>query len=138
MKKIYVDMVGDLFHTGHVELLKAARAFGDFLLVGVLSDQVASTYKRQPIMTMDERISVVPACRYVDEVLPDAPFIVTGELLEAYGIDLVVHGSDISDEICKEIYGDPLREGKLQIVERTGGISTTEIIRRIEARYCLT
>ena len=138
MKKVYVDMVGDLFHQGHVELLKAARAFGDYLLVGVLSDQVVSAYKRRPIMTMEERISVIQACRYVDEVLADAPDVVTSEFLKTHRIDLVIHGSDISEEVIKVIYNDPLQEGKFKLVQRIGGISTTEIINRIMTRYCLT
>jgi cytidyltransferase-like protein len=138
MKKVYVDMVGDLFHQGHVELLKAARAFGDYLLVGVLSDHVVAAYKRQPIMTMSERISVIQACRYVDEVLPDAPDVVTSTFLKTHGIALVIHGSDISEEVIKVVYNDPLQEGKFKTVKRTGEISTTEIINRIKTRYCLT
>jgi ethanolamine-phosphate cytidylyltransferase len=136
MKKVYVDMVGDLFHQGHVELLKAARAFGDYLLVGVLSDQVVSAYKRQPIMTMEERISVIQACRYVDEVLPEAPDIVTSEFLRTHGIALVIHGSDISEEVIKVIYNEPQQEGKFKLVKRTGAISTTELINRIITRHC--
>jgi cytidyltransferase-like protein len=38
VRRVYVDMVGDLFHMGHVQFLKAARQFGDWLVVGVLSD----------------------------------------------------------------------------------------------------
>src|SRR5881227_114133 len=113
MKIIYVDMVGDLFHRGHVELLKAARSLGDYLIVGVLSDTVATTYKRCPIMTMDERISVIQACRFVDEVIPNAPFVVTSEFLRVHGISLVVHGSDLSQESLNQIYREPLQEGKL-------------------------
>lgn len=52
---VYVDMAGDLFHPGHVALLKAARAFGERLIVGVLSDEVVTQYKRKPIMTLGER-----------------------------------------------------------------------------------
>jgi cytidyltransferase-like protein len=138
MKKVYVDMVGDLFHEGHVELLKAARAFGDYLLVGVLSDQVVSAYKRRPIMTMAERLAVIQACRYVDEVLPDAPDVVTSEFLKTHRIALVIHGSDISEEVIEVIYKGPLQEGKFKTVKRVGEISTTEIINRIKTRYCLT
>lgn len=136
MKKIYVDMVGDLFHAGHVELLKAARTFGDYLLVGVLPDHVVAGYKRQPIMTMTERVAVVEACRYVDEVLPDAPDVVTSEFLARHEIDLVVHGSDISEAAIKAVYNDPLQEGKFQVIERLGVLSTTELINRIITRNC--
>ena len=96
--RVYVDMVGDLFHMGHVEFLKAAREFGDWLVVGVLSDEVASAYKRRPIMTLAERVAVVEACRYVDEVVPNAPYIVTTEFLDEHDISLVVHGDDISQD----------------------------------------
>lgn len=67
-------MVGDLFHAGHVELMRAARARGDRLVVGVLSDESAASYKRRPIMDLAERVAVIEACRYVDEVIADAPF----------------------------------------------------------------
>ena len=62
MTRIYVDMVGDLFHRGHVELLKSARAMGDFLVVGVLSDSQVASYKRVPVMDMEERVVVIEAC----------------------------------------------------------------------------
>lgn len=134
MKKVYVDMVGDLFHRGHVELLKVARSFGDYLIVGVLSDAVASSHKRRPITTMAERVSVIQACRFVDAVIPDAPFVINSEFMRKHDISLVVHGSDLSDEKIRTIYGDPLREGKLRIVSYTEGISTSEIIHRIRSR----
>ena len=50
--RVYVDMVGDLFHAGHVALLREARSHGDRLVVGVLSDETAASYKRRPIMTL--------------------------------------------------------------------------------------
>ncbi len=76
LTRVYVDMVGDLFHAGHVRLLAAAREHGDQLVVGVLSDETAAAYKRRPIMTLSERVAVVEACRHVDEVIPDAPYAV--------------------------------------------------------------
>ena len=71
MIRVYVDMVADLFHYGHVEFLKQARALGDYLLVGVHSDDVVAAHKRKPILTMQERVASVAGCRYVDEVLPE-------------------------------------------------------------------
>ena len=71
--RVYVDMVGDLFDAGHVALLRSARELGDHLVVGVLSDETVAAYKRQPIMNLTERLAVIEACRYVDEVIPDAP-----------------------------------------------------------------
>jgi cytidyltransferase-like protein len=137
MRKVYVDMIGDLFHMGHVELLRAARELGDSVVVGVISDELAETYKRRPIMTMAERIAVIEACRYVDEVIPDAPLVVTSEFLRVHGIALVAHGDDISHEVIDEVYGEPRREGKVRILRYTEGISTTELIGRIQALYWL-
>ena len=73
MTRVYVDMVADLFHFGHVAFLEQARAYGEELVVGVHSDATVESYKRRPIMTMDERVASVRGCRFVDEVVPDAP-----------------------------------------------------------------
>ncbi|MFJ4121373.1 adenylyltransferase/cytidyltransferase family protein [[Kitasatospora] papulosa] len=127
---VYVDMVGDLFHSGHVALLRAARGFGERLLVGVLSDDVVAAYKRKPIMTLAERVTVIEACRYVDAVLPDAPYRVTTEFLDLHGIDVVVHGDDLAADAVEEAFGPVARAGKLRLVPYTGGVSTTELIRR--------
>lgn len=132
--RVYVDMVGDLFHHGHVELLRQARAFGDWLVVGVLSDEVVAAYKRQPVMTLDERVAVVRACRYVDEVIPNSPDVVTLQFLSEHDLSVVVHGDDISDQTIEQLFGEVAQAGRLQLVPRQVGISTTELIRRIRER----
>jgi cytidyltransferase-like protein len=129
--RVYVDMVGDLFHAGHVTLLREARRLGDWLIVGVLSDDTAASYKRRPIMSLAERVAVIESCRYVDEVIEDAPFHVTGEFLALHDITTVVHGDDLSSEGAGFVYGPAAAEGKLQYVRRTRGISTTEVIQRV-------
>jgi cytidyltransferase-like protein len=132
--RVYVDMVGDLFHPGHVALLRAARQFGDRLIVGVLSDEVVASYKRRPIMSLAERVTVIAACRYVDEVLPDAPYRVTTEFLDDHEIALVVHGDDIPPETVEEIYGPVAAAGRLRLVPYTAGVSTSAIITRAVSR----
>jgi len=129
--RVYVDMVGDLFHAGHVALLREARSHGDRLVVGVLSDETAASYKRRPIMTLAERVAVIEACRWVDEVVPDAPFTVTEDFLEEHAITTVVHGDDLSPEGAASIYGPAVAAGRFVAVPRTDGISTTEVIRRV-------
>lgn len=129
--RVYVDMVGDLFHAGHVELLRAAKAAGSWLVVGVLSDETAKAYKRAPIMTLAERVAVVAACRYVDEVVVDAPFQIDEEFLTEHGIDLVVHGDDLTAEGAGLVYGAAVSAGKLVYVPRTSAISTTSLIQRV-------
>ena len=126
-------MVADLFHYGHVELLKQARALGDYLLVGVHSDDAVLAHKRQPILTMEERVACLAGCRYVDEVLPNAPWITGRDWIEIHNIDLVVHGSDYSQEELMDTHSFPIEMGILRTVDYTPKISTTEIIRRILA-----
>lgn len=129
--RVYVDMVGDLFHAGHVELLRAARAYGDRLIVGVLADETAEAYKRRPIMTLAERVAVIEACRYVDEVIAGAPFQVDEEFLADHEIDAVVHGDDLTPEGAEAVYGAAVAAGRLQYIPRTSRISTTDLIQRV-------
>jgi cytidyltransferase-like protein len=131
--RVYVDMVGDLFHSGHVALLRAARDFGDELVVGVLSDETVASYKRRPIMTMAERVAVIEACRYVDEVIADSPYRITREFLDEHDLALVVHGDDVGADGAAEVYGQAVEAGSLRLVPRTGDISTTALIARIRS-----
>ncbi len=123
-------MVADLFHFGHVNFLRKAREHGDYLLVGVHSDETVASYKRKPILTMDERVASVEGCRYVDEVIPDAPLSVERAWIEKYNIDLVMHGDDFSGDMEKLCYETPIAMGIFRTVSYTPGISTTEIIKR--------
>jgi cytidyltransferase-like protein len=132
--RVYVDLVGDLFHAGHVELLRAARSFGDWLVVGVLSDEVVAAYKRQPIMTHEERVAVVRSCRYVDEVVPAAPDVVTLQFLRDHDISVVVHGDDVSDEAIATVYAEVAAAGMLRPVPQRTRLSTTELIERVRDR----
>ena len=131
MIRVYVDMVADLFHYGHVELLRQARALGDYLLVGVHADELVIAHKRKPILTMEERVACVAGCRYVDEVLPNAPWVTDRSWIENHNINLVVHGSDYSQEDLSKTHAVAIEMGILRTVDYTPGISSTEIIRRI-------
>jgi glycerol-3-phosphate cytidylyltransferase len=126
-------MTADLFHYGHVEFLKQAHALGDYLMVGVHSDDEVETYKRRPIMTLEERVRSVAGCRWVDEVIPDAPWKLDTAWIEKYRIDLVVHGDDFSSEQVDSYYEVPISLGIFRALPYTPGISTTEIIRRCKA-----
>ena len=131
--RVYVDMVGDLFHAGHVSLLREARQHGDWLVVGVLSDDTAASYKRRPIMSLAERVAVIESCRYVDEVIEDSPFQLSEEFLAEHNIATVVHGDDLSPRDAVLVYGPAAAAGKLQYVQRTTEISTTQLIQRVLA-----
>jgi|TARA_B100000686_G_scaffold47328_1_gene50575 cytidyltransferase-like protein len=132
MTRVYVDMVADLFHYGHANFLRQAKQFGDHLIVGIHSDEVVKEYKRTPILTMRERVDTVSSCRYVDEVISDAPLVVDLKWLNTHRIDLVVHGDDFSEHMKQLCYKVPIDLGILRLVSYTSRISTTEIIQRIE------
>ena len=128
-KTVYVDMVADLFHFGHVELLRKAKELGTKLIVGVHNDDTVQSYKRRPVLTMKERIAVVEVCKYVDQVVPNAPLVVTQEYLDKYQIDTIVHGDDLTTEDKNLMFGQVLN--KLVLVNYTDGISTTNILLRL-------
>ena len=125
-------MTADLFHFGHVNFLKQASEIGDYLIAGIHSDETVQNYKRSPIMTMEERISVVASCRYVDEVIPDAPLIIDLKWIEKHNIHLVVHGDDFSEDLLQLCYKIPIEMGIFEKVPYTPGISTTDIMNRLK------
>jgi cytidyltransferase-like protein len=127
-------MVADLFHYGHVNFLRQARKHGDYLLVGVHADETVMSYKSRPILTMEERVASVEGCRYVDEVVSNAPLTIDGAWIEQQNIDLIVHGDDFSSEMEELCYKIPIEMGIYRSVGYTPGISTTEIIARISAK----
>jgi len=103
MRIIYIDGAWDMFHCGHVSILKEAKSRGDYLIVGIHNDSVVNQERgcNLPLMNLHERVLSVMGCRYVDDVLIDAPRVVTPEMISSLQIDEVVHGSngDGDDEI---------------------------------------
>ena len=68
VKRIYMDMVGDLFHVGHLNAINAAASLGD-VIVGVVTDNFAATYKRRPIIPWIERATIIDSIRGVTHVM---------------------------------------------------------------------
>lgn len=132
--RVYVDIVGDLFHAGHVEFLKHAKSFGDYLVVGVLADDVVEGYKRQPVISLEDRVKVIGACKYVDEVVVAPPPHLTKEMIEALDIQFIVHGDDISEALMQEHYRSAIDLDIFRLIPYTPGISTTSIIQSIVDR----
>lgn len=66
----YTTGVYDLFHVGHLNLLKNAKAMCDKLIVGVTVDELVSYKGKSAVIPFDERIEIVRSCRYVDAVVP--------------------------------------------------------------------
>ncbi|SCY08957.1 cytidyltransferase-like domain-containing protein [Lachnospiraceae bacterium XBB2008] len=95
----YISGVFDLFHIGHVNILRRAKERCDYLIVGVTSDEYVRTRKnKNPIIPFDERIEVLKSCRYVDEVV-GVPYKFCGtiEAFEKYHFDIQFCGSDYAD-----------------------------------------
>jgi glycerol-3-phosphate cytidylyltransferase len=90
---VLVVGVFDLFHRGHVELLRKAREFGDRLLVVVNGDAFTSAYKRKPFQSEEDRLQIVLACRYVDFALVSNIADVK-PIVEKFNIRSIVHGDD--------------------------------------------
>jgi len=136
MKIIYVIGVFDLFHTGHVELLRRSKELGDKLIVAINGDDMVTLYKRKPYLCEEDRLAVVKACRYVDDA-----FIIkeydNKEYLKRYNINVIVHGDDWNAESYMEqirVTKDFLIENNitLEFLPYTQGISTSELIRKIK------
>lgn len=95
----YIAGVFDLFHVGHLNMFKRAKEQCDYLIVGVVTDEGVRKYKKtEPFIPFEERIELVRACRYVDEVV-DIP-VNYGGTRDAYKLlhfDCQFSGSDYAD-----------------------------------------
>ena len=112
------------------QLEQAKNAFPDvYLLVGVTGDSETHKRKGLTVLSGAERAETLRHCKWVDEVIPNCPWIVTPDFLEKHKIDYVAHddlpyGADEGDDIYTPIK----REGKFLVTQRTEGVSTTGII----------
>lgn len=77
----YTTGVFDMFHIGHLNILKHAKEQCEYLIVGVSTDEVVENYKHKvPVIPFDERIAIVEAIKYVDKVVPQTSM----DKMEAY------------------------------------------------------
>ena len=131
-----VNGVFDLFHVGHVRLLKRAKDMFKEVVVTIDSDELTMEEKRKPIFDENERLEILKACRYVDDALvidrswgphaldPDK----VDEFMNKYNIDAVFVAAD-DEEYVKYWFGHLHQQGKVVIVPRTQDISTTHVIK---------
>lgn len=132
-KNGYIDMVGDLFHYGHIRLIKTVYEMGYNVIVGVHSDKTVESYKRTPILNLNERAEIIDSCKYVTMVIKDAPLYITEEYLNENNIDMVFHSHKIEEnERYKKMYEVPEQLNKFTRTEYTPEISTSDIINRVK------
>jgi len=133
--RIFMDGAFDMMHYGHMNAFRLARSLGTHLIVGVNSDKSITQCKGPPLMNDDERLSMVKGCRFVDEALPECPYVMNAEYLDyiikEHKIDYVIHGDDPCIVDGKDVYEAAKNAGKYQSIPRTEGVSTTDIVGRM-------
>ncbi|CAD7705239.1 unnamed protein product [Ostreobium quekettii] len=136
-KIVYIDGAFDVFHAGHVTILKEAKALGDFLLVGLHGDECIMERRgpHMPIMNLHERSLSVLACKFVDEVIIGVPPNITEDLIRTFNISLVVRGtlSETSDlgPVEEGRYDVATAKGIYREIKSPNNTTTGSIIRRI-------
>lgn len=85
-----------MVHFGHANALRQAKQLGDYLIVGVHTDEEITKHKGPPVFNEQERYKMVRGIKWVDEVVENAPYVTTLDTLEKYNCDFCVHGDDIT------------------------------------------
>ncbi|CAI0401517.1 unnamed protein product [Linum tenue] len=138
--RVYADGIYDLFHYGHARSLEQAKKLfpNTYLLVGCCNDELTHQFKGKTVMTDKERYESLRHCKWVDEVIPDAPWVVTAEFLDKHQIDYVAHDAlpyaDASGA-SNDVYDFVKKAGKFKETKRADGISTSDLIMRIVKDY---
>ena len=137
MKKkiVYVAGCFDLFHKGHVNLLKEASKYGN-VIIGLLTDDAVKSFKRQPINTYEERFAVLNSVKYVKSITPQNTLDYEDNLIELKP-DYVVHGNDWETGIQSNTRNKVIMmlntwSGILIEPNYTKNISTSKIIEKIK------
>lgn len=127
VKKIITFGTFDLLHEGHLRILRRARAEGDYLIVGVSSDQLNDRKGKRTIFPQAQRLAYVADLKYVDEVFLEESLELKDEYVKKFGADLLVMGDDWIgkfDWVSCEV----------QYLPRTEGVSSTMIKAEIKQR----
>lgn len=137
---VYVPGIFDLLHPGHVSVLRQAAALGDFLLVGLYSDETVRFHRNRngkpPVLTLLERALAVLSMKWVDDVVLGAPWKVSEELLTTMNISCVVLGRAPGAESLQEQeqWSVPRSRGILTELESSFSISSEALKQRLIAR----
>ena len=131
----YTTGVFDMFHIGHLNILKRAKEQCEFLIVGVSTDEVVQSYKHKvPIIPFQQRCAIVEAIKYVDMVVPQTTMDKM-VAYEKYKFNALFHGSDWKDsDMYNKIIAEMAQVGvDVVFLPHTEGISSTIISKKREA-----
>ncbi|KAI3402369.1 MUQ1 [Candida oxycetoniae] len=130
--RIWIDGCFDFAHHGHAGAMLQARQLGKELYVGVHSDEEILANKGPTVMTLEERLTAVDACKWSTRAIANAPYVTDPKVMDEYDCKYVVHGDDITTdangEDCYQLVKDL---GRFVVVERTPNISTTDLVGRM-------
>lgn len=131
--RMYMDGVFDMVHSGHFNAIRQAKQLCDVLVIGVVSDEEVIYHKGPPVMNLAERVEIVSACKWVDEVAADnIPYNPTIPLIDALNCQYVAHGDDLAlSADGTDCYSVIKQAGRMRTFKRTQGISTTDIVGRL-------
>ena len=139
-KIVFVGGAWDLFHVGHLRILKRAKPLGDTMVVGVSSDELVYRYKgMSPIIPLLDRMSILRSLSVVDFVVEQKE-LADPTLLQKCGVDVFVSGSDWQDKSAEE---EPegyawIRENlSMVFLPRTPNISSSSIKQELNKRNLL-
>ncbi len=122
MKRIITYGTFDLLHYGHINLLRRARALGDYLIVALSSDEFNERKGKRCFFSFEERKRLIESVRYVDLVIPEESWEQKATDVRLYHADILVMGDDWRGKFD---YLSPFCE--VVYLERTPEISTTKI-----------
>ncbi|CAI5506813.1 unnamed protein product [Closterium sp. Naga37s-1] len=125
-----------MMHYGHANALRQAKALGDELVVGVVSDEEILLNKGPPVVSLEDRVRMVREVKWVDEVVVGTPYCITPafmhRLFTHHRVDFIIHGDDpclLPDG--SDAYAEAKQAGRYLEVRRTEGISSTDIVGRM-------
>lgn len=123
MKRVITYGTFDLLHYGHINLLRRAKEYGDYLIVGLSTDDFNREKGKESYFNYDERRQLLESCRYVDLVIPEYSWDQKREDCQKYWVDTLVMGDDWKGKF------DFLEQEDVKVVylPRTPEISTTKI-----------
>ena len=129
----YTTGVFDMFHIGHLNILRRAKEKCDYLIVGVSTDEVVESYKHHlPVIPYDQRAAIVEAIKYVDEVVPQTTMDKT-EFLKHRHFDVMFHGDEWKGTELYNKYEEEFAKlgARIEYLSHTEGISSSILRRKI-------